>query len=490
MKKIYTICFVLLGLLLLSSCKPEKEVSSIEVIMDKVMYNIEDFSLSDIKIKVNYGDNSNETIPLDKSMISSEDQTRLKTPGYYYIWVNYKGKAAEMEIYLAIVHTVSFGEISQVEVVDGTYVWKPIDPQQEGKIFEGWYLDSALTIMYNFDTAVTSDLKLYPKWYEQSMDTSDFIIEYTYYGYSVVSYLGNDQTIIIPTTYNDGINGSGPVVRIADDLFRENSDLISVTLPNSIQYIGEFAFGYCDSLQTINFPNGLLEIDDYAFYSCTSLQNITLPNTITKINKGTFADCDTLTTVIIPQGVERIENSAFNDCDSLVTISFPQSLIALGEEVFMHCPNIKTISLPNSVTAIGQGAFNECDGLTSITLSNNLQAIDAWTFAYCSSLTSINLPTGITEIGSYAFTEATGITSITLPATVTKIDFGAFEYCTALKTLFIPSSVITITDSIAEGCNELTIYCQTGSKPLGWSEKFNRLDSWGGVVTVVWGYNN
>lgn len=490
MKKIYTVFFALLWLFLFTGCKPTKDVNSIEVIMDKIMYDIDAFTLADIKIKVNYADGKSEVIPLEKSMISGEDQERLKSPGYYYILVNYKDKTTEMEIYLAVIHTVNFGDISTTEVVDGTYLMRPIDPQKEGAFFDGWYLDSALATEYHFDTYVTSDFKLYPKWYQQDDGTSQFIIEYTYYGYSVVGYVGNEQNITIPASYNDGVNGSGQVVRIANDAFNGNTDIISVTLPNSIKYIGEFAFSYCDSLQAINLPIGIIAIDDYAFYSCTSLQNLTLPNTLTKIEKGTFADCDSLVSVNIPQGIIELENSVFHDCDNLVTVSFPQSLTTIGEEAFRNCAKIKTISLPNSVTTIGQGAFNECSGLTSITLSTNLQAIDAWTFAYCSSLTSISLPLGITEIGIYAFTGATSITNITVPTTVIKIDFGAFEYCSALRTLFIPSSVVTITDSIVSGCNDLTIYCQVDSRPLGWSEKFSQLNSSGSDAPIIWGYNN
>lgn len=490
MRKIYAIVFVLLGLFLLVGCKPTREVSSIEVVKEDIIYDIVKFKLEDVKIKVNYSDSSNELVPLDKTMISKEDQERLKAPGYYYIFINYKAKTVEMEIYMATLYTVTFGEISTTEVVAGTYLQRPTDPTQEGAFFSGWYRDSALTVEYNFYTAVTSDLHLYPKWDLPSANSSDFEVRYTYYGYSVVRYLGNAQNVVIPAVYNDGSNGSGPVVRISDNLFKGNNNIISVTLPSGIEYIGEYAFSSCTSLQSINLPEGIKAIDNYAFYSCTKLNNVVLPRTLSKIERGTFSDCDTLTEIVIPQGVLELENWAFSDCDNLVTISFPQSLTIIGEEVFKNCQSIRSISLPNSVITIGQGAFNDCKNLESILLPTNLNSIEAWVFAYCSSLRSVTLPSGITSIGLSSFSGAASLTDIVIPSTVTQISADAFENCVSLKTMFIPLSVITIYNSIASGCKALTIRCQASGRPSGWTEQFNSLDWNGNLIPVVWGYNN
>ncbi|MFC2663029.1 MAG: InlB B-repeat-containing protein, partial [Eubacterium sp.] len=66
-------------------------------------------------------------------------------------------------------HTVTFhpangqSDLTQT-VADGNKVSQPADPVQDGYTFDGWYVDSALTNKYDFDTPVTSDLDLYAKW--------------------------------------------------------------------------------------------------------------------------------------------------------------------------------------------------------------------------------------------------------------------------------------------------------------------------------------
>ncbi|MGN1381550.1 MAG: InlB B-repeat-containing protein, partial [Eubacterium sp.] len=66
-------------------------------------------------------------------------------------------------------HTVTFhpanGQSNFTQTVfDGSKVNKPADPTQNGYTFNGWYTDSALTKVYDFDTPVTSDFDLYAKW--------------------------------------------------------------------------------------------------------------------------------------------------------------------------------------------------------------------------------------------------------------------------------------------------------------------------------------
>ena len=50
------------------------------------------------------------------------------------------------------------------EVQEGDTVTRPTDPTKKCYDFAGWYQDSELTIAYDFDTPVTSDMTLYAKW--------------------------------------------------------------------------------------------------------------------------------------------------------------------------------------------------------------------------------------------------------------------------------------------------------------------------------------
>ena len=66
--------------------------------------------------------------------------------------------------------TVSFacgeggGEIPARTVAAGDPVPQPADPTAEGRSFDAWYADAALTEPYDFDTPVTADRTLYAGW--------------------------------------------------------------------------------------------------------------------------------------------------------------------------------------------------------------------------------------------------------------------------------------------------------------------------------------
>jgi uncharacterized repeat protein (TIGR02543 family) len=45
---------------------------------------------------------------------------------------------------------------------------KPADPNKEGFIFAGWYSDKGLTVEYDFNTLITSDITIYAKWTENA----------------------------------------------------------------------------------------------------------------------------------------------------------------------------------------------------------------------------------------------------------------------------------------------------------------------------------
>ena len=97
-------------------------------------------------------------------------------PGTYYVCCeSKKDSKAWGTTYLLtvnvsdIVHTVSFNanggsEVEVQKVAHGAMVIAPVAPVKEGRTFAGWYSDSGLTKVYDFDTAVTGDLTLYAKW--------------------------------------------------------------------------------------------------------------------------------------------------------------------------------------------------------------------------------------------------------------------------------------------------------------------------------------
>ena len=132
---------------------------------------------------------------------------------------------------------------------------------------------------------------------------------------------------------------------------------------------------------------------------------------------------------------------------------------------FYECTDLMSIIIPNSITTISCGAFCGCSGLTSVTIPNSVTLIDNSAFQNCSGLTSIDIPNTVREIYSSAFSDCTGLTSVTIPNSVTLIGNSAFSGCTGLTSVTIPSSVTEMGGCVFYDCTNLkTIYVESISK--------------------------
>ena len=128
------------------------------------------------------------------------------------------------------------------------------------------------------------------------------------------SYTNNIKEIELPET----------VTEIGAEAFwaYEFRSLESITIPDSVKVIGEYAFNSCSSLTSITIPNGVTTIPRYAFQYCSCLTSITIPNSVTKIGDSAFSYCYGLTTIIIPNSVTIIGNSTFQGSENFSSIQF------------------------------------------------------------------------------------------------------------------------------------------------------------------------
>ena len=247
------------------------------------------------------------------------------------------------------------------------------------------------------------------------------------------------------------------VISIGEYAFYDCMGLASVTIPNSVISIGRNAFSGCEGLTSITIPNSVTSIGRAAFGRCSGLTSVIIPNSVTSIDESAFGGCSSLTSITIPNSVISIGYGAFNGCSSLTSITIPNSVTSIGDGAFQLCTNLTSITIPNSVTSIGEFAFVNCKGLTSITISNSVTSISYSLFKGCSGLTSVTIPNSVTSIGSSAFRDCSSLTSITIPNSVTSIGKSAFRGCSGLTSIAIPNSVTSIGGHAFEDCNKLTI---------------------------------
>ena len=126
-------------------------------------------------------------------------------------------------------------------------------------------------------------------------------------------------------------NFSNPLL-YGEKLYINNELVTSITIPDSVTEIGNFAFIGCTSLTSITIPDSVTEIGGYAFNGCTSLTSIIIPDSVTKIYDATFENCGSLESVALPKSVTNIDRWAFCGCTSLTSIVIPASVTYIGEE--------------------------------------------------------------------------------------------------------------------------------------------------------------
>ena len=104
---------------------------------------------------------------------------------------------------------------------------------------------------------------------------------------------GISGDVVIPSTL-----GGYPVVAIGGDAL-VSPFITSVTIPEGVTSIGEFAFAMCVKVKTITLPETLTEIDNGAFANCISLEEIILPEGVEILNDQIFYGCFSLERLVI-----------------------------------------------------------------------------------------------------------------------------------------------------------------------------------------------
>lgn len=112
------------------------------------------------------------------------------------------------------------------------------------------------------------------------------------------------------------------ITRLEHQCFKDCINLVTITLHDKINFIGDECFQNCPKLKEIIIPDSVNYLGHSCFRDCISLTNVKLGNGFDTIRRHTFCDCKLLTKVVIPNSVRNHNENGeiFHGCCSLQTI--------------------------------------------------------------------------------------------------------------------------------------------------------------------------
>ncbi|HHT7733789.1 TPA: leucine-rich repeat protein [Streptococcus suis] len=235
-------------------------------------------------------------------------------------------------------------------------------------------------------------------------------------------------------------------------------DAVSMTrleLPDSLETIGNHAFGGIDTLTSVNIPKNLV-VADQAFAGSRNLTHLRNNVEGVRIPDG-MLESTGIATFIVPEGITEIgkyalrdnkttdKDSAFESSSSepnkwagLTNVILPSTLTKIDSRTF-ESTSIKFIDIPNGVSEIGEGAFR-----------------------FSPELETVKLPKELKKLGGYLFEGNEKMTLLVLPDKVESIDVNAFVNMPNLEKVYIPASVNSIGENLIFNPNT-TFYVAAGS---------------------------
>lgn len=269
---------------------------------------------------------------------------------------------------------------------------------------------------------------------------------------------GDNPVIINNQLYQFKVSGSqvvipDGVIKICDEVFKENKDIKSVVFPKTLKSIGEQAFGECQNLTSISLPEGMERLEKACFYNCRKLNKVSLPDSLAVIGRSAFNSCQALAEITLGDSVEVIGEKAFVDCRMLRSITMNDKVRSIGNEAFKNCAALQKIELPESVVEIGSDAFSGCASLDEIVIPDGVKIIGSSAFNGCKALKTVSLGDAIEEVAVSAFTGCSLIEEIILPKTVGE---QAFSGCCGLRTVVFNPEMTIIEKNTFNGCTGLT----------------------------------
>ena len=125
-----------------------------------------------------------------------------------------------------------------------------------------------------------------------------------------------------------------------------------------VLYLDRWLITTEEDLQKVEIREGTVGIADYGLeWGYHSLTSVTIPNSVTYVGKMAFYNCMYLPSVVIPDSVVEIGDRAFDECSALARVTIGSGVKRIGNRAFDNCDALTVVEIPASVTEIGEDAF-------------------------------------------------------------------------------------------------------------------------------------
>ena len=272
------------------------------------------------------------------------------------------------------------------------------------------------------------------------------------------------------------------VIRTSDDAIELGC--ARTTFPKSVSQISKYAFCGCSGLTSLSIPEWIETIEDYAFKDCFRLKKVNLSeNSTLQFGESVFDGCGSLTSFNLPAGNFHFSYNPFTNCENLSSFTVSPSnkewrtnkennaliynedstLFAgcynttIGSDIkriyssaFKGCRRLTKVYIPKDVETVDAGAFSGCINLVNVEVDKDNKVYDSREDCNCIIETQSNkivcgssvavIPKNVNTIGKYAFSGMNTPAVFRIPDNILKVEEFAFEKCNGLHHLVIPAN--------------------------------------------------
>lgn len=228
-----------------------------------------------------------------------------------------------------------------------------------------------------------------------------------------------DGCVSLELNEKDGVyyigNGNNPYL-IA---MNADGDIKSAVVTEGCLGIHKATFSECYSLESVSLPDSLEIIGEKAFYRAKKLKSVSIPKAVEVIGDGAFYDATSLEIVDVPDGsnVGSIGKYAFYNCTSLKEINLSRGIKKIGYCAFLSTFNLKTVRIEEL------SSYMNCE-IENVAASPFASATELYVQGTLTR--ELTPPAVATSIKKYQFAGLKAVDKIILPSYVDRVELWAF----------------------------------------------------------------